>query len=229
MRLFPKYLFSNHAFHNVLILRIFWRMLQLWLFESDLKVVQGDCVGSHIEGKIFFFWFLSPTSAWQPMSGTQIESNPIGGYFHDKYSTTAPDSYGGGCTAEDHVGGHCIHHQGCGAIHPWGDQTGPRQNHLHLPQGHPHGPGHLLHQRQDWPQFIWDAALQFVLQIWVPGCNAEVEGVRRLLHGLPSQLCMTPYPLCMKGSGFSRHRDPLPGVLPCPGYPLTAVPGGSSF
>ena len=43
MRLFPKYLFSNHAFHNVLILRIFWRMLQLWLFESDLKVVQEDC------------------------------------------------------------------------------------------------------------------------------------------------------------------------------------------
>ena len=24
-------------------LRIFWRMLQLWLFESDLKVIQGDC------------------------------------------------------------------------------------------------------------------------------------------------------------------------------------------
>ena len=37
-------------------LRIFRRMLQLWLFGSDLKVVQGDCGGG---GCTYLFMFPS--------------------------------------------------------------------------------------------------------------------------------------------------------------------------
>ena len=46
MRLFQNTFFPDFQSMQSLMyssLRIFRRMLQLWLFESDLKVVQGDC------------------------------------------------------------------------------------------------------------------------------------------------------------------------------------------
>ena len=50
---FPKIPFvpDFQTMHSLMYssLRIFWRMLQLWLIESDLKVVQGDCGGGGIE------------------------------------------------------------------------------------------------------------------------------------------------------------------------------------
>ena len=51
MWLFQKYLYLFPDFqtmHSLMYssLRIFWCMLQLWLFESDQKVVQGDGGGS---------------------------------------------------------------------------------------------------------------------------------------------------------------------------------------
>ena len=50
MRLFQKYLFLDfQTMHSLMYssVRIFWCMLQLWLFESHLKVVQGDCAPSN--------------------------------------------------------------------------------------------------------------------------------------------------------------------------------------